>query len=65
MERHVWQKEKEDMGRGQAIAESELDEDLKVHRTELVRTQNQLARGRREVEELAQEYRRERRRLGI
>jgi hypothetical protein len=64
-ERHLWSKEQEDMTLKRQIAERDLEEDLAHQRRELTRTQNALARGRKEVEELAQEYRRERWRLGI
>jgi chromosome segregation ATPase len=43
----------------------EMEDELAAARAELVRTQNQLARGRKEVEELAQAHRQMRRRLGI
>jgi chromosome segregation ATPase len=64
-EQHLHVKECEQFEFRRQIDLRDMQDELAHQRVELIKTQNQLASERRQIEELAQEYRVMRRRLGI
>jgi chromosome segregation ATPase len=64
-EHHLHLKDCEELDHRRRADEREMSDELAHQRVELIKAQNAIASGRKQIEELASEYRVMRRRLGI
>jgi hypothetical protein len=65
IENHQWQREREGLRAQRQSLRQQMEHELEGEKADLLVTQNAIAAGHRELDGLAAEYARERRRLGL